>query len=179
MQKRNDHSYRFDYGVPLLITIVLGALFFGAYLVIGRIYQTPPAGFSLLFIGAYLFFALLTYAIYLVKQYRKRNERVMHLTLNDKMHNLFKYTVALPYAIVDEQGRVRVMNEALQNLIGAKDPFYRGNVSDLCYGVTLAEIMEAERYKAPTTLSMDAIRADKEETVKPPARGEVPRDAQG
>ncbi len=167
MQKRNDHSYRFDYGVPLLITIVLGALFFGAYLVIDRVYQAPPFGITGALVGAYLFFALLIYAIYLVKQYRKKNEQVMHLTLNDKMHNLFKYTVGLPYVIVDDQGRVRVMNEAMQHLIGAKDPFYRGNVSELCGGVTLSEIREAERYKPLTTLSADAIRAE-EAVLQPP-----------
>ncbi len=168
MQKRNDHLYRFDYGVPLLVSIVLGALFFGAYLAAVRIYKTLPAGLAWIFLGTYVFFALLVYAIYLVKQYRKKNEQVMHLTLNDKMHNLFKYTVALPYLIADEQGRVRVVNEALQNLIGAGDPFYRGNVSDLCCGVTLSEIREVERYKPPTTLSAEAIRADKEEVAPPP-----------
>ena len=168
MQKRNDHSYRFDYGVPLLVTILLGALFFGAYLAVGRFVKSPPQRISWLFLAAYLFLALLVYAIYLIKQYRKKSEQVMHLTLNDKMHNLFKYTVALPYVVTDDQGRVRVMNEAMQHLIGAKEPFYRGNLADLCGGVTLAEIMEAERYKPPARLSSEAIKGASDELIQPP-----------
>ena len=84
MQKRNDHSYRFDYGVPLVVAIVLGALFFGAYLVVGRFYKVPPTGTAAIFFGAYLFFALLVYAIYLIKQYRKKNEQVMSKKLQRK-----------------------------------------------------------------------------------------------
>ena len=168
MQKRNDRSYRFDYGIALLVTVLLGALFFGAYLAVGRLYKAPPSGIAGIFFCAYLLFALLVYVIYLIKQYRKRNEQVMHLTLNDKMHNLFKYTVALPYVIVDDQGRVRVMNEAMQALIGAEDPFYRGNLLELCGGVTLAQIREAERYRPPSTLSMDAIQAGSEASMQPP-----------
>ena len=168
MQKRNDHSYRFDYGVPLMVTILLGALFFGAYLAVGRFVKSPPQRISWFFLGAYVILALLVYVIYLIKQYRKKNEQVMHLTLNDKMHNLFKYTVAYPYVIVDDQGRVRVMNEAMQQLIGVNAPFYRGNISDLCGGVTLSEIMEAERYKPPTRLSAEAIKGGSDELIQPP-----------
>ena len=168
MQKQNDHSYRFDYGVPLLICILLGALFFGAYLAVGWLYPEPPRGISAIFLGVYLGFAIIVYTLYLFKQHRKRTEQVMHLTLNDKMHNLFKYTVALPYAIVDDQGRVRVVNEALQHLIGTQDPFYRGNISEICGGVTLAEIMEAERYRPPDHLSVEALKEEGEPAPPPP-----------
>ena len=168
MQKQNDRSRRLDYGVPLLVSSLLGMLFFGAYLVVDRLYPEPPQGTSLAFIGTYLFFTVTIYAIYLIKQYKRRSEQVMHLTLNDKMHNLFKYTVAFPYVITDEQGRVRVVNEAMQHLIGTADPFYRGNVSDLCGGVTLAEIIAAERYRPPDRLSVEAIKEGGEESAKPP-----------
>ena len=168
MQKQNDHSYQFDYGVPLLVSILLGVLFFGAYLAVGWLYPEPPRGTAGIFIGVYLFFAVTVYAVYLIRQYKKRTEQVMHLTLNDKMHNLFKYTVGLPYAIVDDLGRVRVVNDAMQHLIGAEDPFYRGNISELCGGVTLADIIEAERYRPPDHLSTEALKEDKEPAPPPP-----------
>ncbi len=168
MQKQNEHSYQFDYGVPLLVCILLGVLFFGAYLAVGWLYPEPPRGIAWVFLGVYLFFAITVYAVHLVRQYKKRNEQVMHLTLNDKMHNLFKYTVGLPYAIVDDLGRVRVVNDAMQHLIGAEDPFYRGNISELCGGVTLADIIEAERYRPPDHLSTEALKEDKEPAPPPP-----------
>jgi c-di-AMP phosphodiesterase-like protein len=168
MQKQNDHSYRFDYGVPLLVSILVGVLFFGAYLAVGWLYPEPPRGIIWIFVAAYLVFSAVIYGVYLFRQYKKRTEQVMHLTLNDKMHNLFKYTVALPYAIVDDQGRVRVVNDAMQHLIGAEDPFYRGNISDLCGGVTLADMIEAERYRPPDHLSTEALKEGKEPMTPPP-----------
>ncbi len=172
MQKRNDHSYRFDYGVPLLVTILLGVLFFGSYLAIERLYPDAPRGMAWIFLLTYALFAALIYVLYLVKQRIRRGERVMHLTLNDKMHNLFKYTIPLPYVITDDQGRVRVMNEAMQHLIGAKEPFFHGNLSELCGGVTLRAVQEAGRYRPPTHLSMAAITAGAEKPVQPPPESE-------
>ncbi len=168
MQKQNDHSYQFDYGVPLLVSILLGVLFFGTYLAVERLYPEPPRGLTWVFVAVYLIFSAVVYGVYLFRQYKRRTEQVMHLTLNDKMHNLFKYTVALPYAIVDELGRVRVVNDAMQHLIGAEDPFYRGNVSDLCGGVTLADMIEAERYRPPDHLSVEALKEGKEPMTPPP-----------
>ena len=172
MHKRNDRSYRFDYGMPLLVTILLGVLFFGSYLVMERFYPSAPRGMAWVFLLVYALFAALIYALYLVKQRIKRNERIMHLTLNDKMHNLFKYTIPLPYVITDDQGRVRVMNDAMQHLIGAKEPFFHGNLSELCGGVTLQEIQEAERYRPPTHLSMTAIKSGADTPVSAPPEEE-------
>ena len=92
----------------------------------------------------------------------------MHESLNTKMHNVFKYMVGLPYVITDEQGRVRVVNQALQALIGTKDPFYRGNLSDLCGGTTLQEVIEAERRKPASRLSVDVSTAGAAEAVQEP-----------
>ena len=168
MQKQNDRSNRFDYGVPLLVSILLGILFFGVYLTVDWRYPESPRSMAWMFIGTYLLLAAAVYVTNLFRQQKKRAERVMNLTLNEKMHSLFKYTVSLPYAIVDDQGRVRVVNEAMQHLIGAENPFYRGNISELCGGVTLAQILEAERYRSPDHLSAEAIKDDKEPTPPPP-----------
>ncbi len=145
MQKHYDHSNRSDSGIPLLISILLGLLFFGSYLAVERFLSGAATGkwTPWLFLAAYFLLTLTVYVVFRIKRYTQRNESIMNESLNHQMHNIFKYVVDLPYAITDEQGRVRVMNESLQRLIGAKDPFYRGQLADLCGGVSLQNILEA------------------------------------
>ena len=165
MQKRTESNRRHDGGIPLLVCIALGLLFFGAYLALEGLTPTrvPPRAVALLFLGGYSVMAAVLYVIYFIKQRKMQDEQSMNESLNTKMHNMFKYVVGVPYAIVDEQGRVRVMNEALQALVGAKDPFYRGNLSELCGGTALREIMEAGSRKPPSRLVIDASTASAEE----------------
>ena len=162
MQKRTDLTTRSDLGIPLLVSIVLGLLFFGAYLIVERAAaQALPARYiALLFIAAYAVLEIILYAVFRIRQHKRHSDQVLHEALNVKMHNVFKYLVDLPYAIVDEQGRVRVINEALQTLLEAADPFYRGNVSELCGGVTLQEINAAKGDHTPSALAREAGNPD-------------------
>ena len=169
MQKRFERFYRADSGIPLLVLALCGLLFFGAYVAIEQLYSPSPIAIwkPLLFLAAYVLLASALYVVYRIKSHRRHDEQVTNETLNTKMHNVFKYMVGLPYVIVDEQGRVRVMNEALQTLIGAKDPFYRGNISDLCGGTTLRDIIDAERHKPVTHLAIGSDADGVAELPKP------------
>ena len=173
MQKHSDHSFRSSSAsLPLLVTIFLGIVFFGTYLVVERISnkELPPLGIALGFIGAYFLFAAITYLVYRFKQRKLRGAQIMFETLNTKMHNMFKYVVDLPYAIADETGRVRAINTALQNLLGANDPFFRGMIADICSGVSLADIIGAGS-REESRSSQLAFRVPIEETAEKPNRG--------
>ena len=178
MQKHFERSNRSDSGIPLLISIVLGLLFFGSYLAVERFFPGNSLGklTPLLFLLSYCFLSLVVYVFFRIKRYKLRSEQSMNESLNHKMHNVFKYVVNLPYAIVDEQGRIRAINEALQRLIGIKEPFYRGNISELCGGVTLHEITEAaakgrERHKPVSTLTEEAMAREEDVVTKAPESG--------
>ena len=168
MQKHSDPQRSLS-GLPLLTSLIIGLLFFGSYLAVERLSGNalPSLGMALGFLGAYLSLAMLAYILFRLKARSQRSEQVMMETLNIKMHNLFKYMVDLPYAIADEHGRVRAVNAALQDLIGARDPFFRGNVSDICGGVSLQTIIEAgnrPREKSTDLAAMtdEAKRAEEE-----------------
>ena len=168
MQKHSD-SRQNQSGLPLLTALIIGLLFFGSYLAVERLStrSLPSLAMALSFLGTYLLFASAAYLIFRLKDRKQRNEQVMLETLNTKMHNLFKYHVDLPYVIADEHGRVRAVNTALQRLIGAKDPFFRGHVADICQGISLQTIIEAggkvrERNADLSLLTDEARRAEEE-----------------
>ena len=163
MQIRSEQDKHRDTGIPLLVCMLLGLLFFGSYLVVAHLATTPlPGTVGAIFLSVYALLSALVFLFFKLKQHSAHTDRVMTETLNHKMHNVFKYMVRMPYVITDDQGRVRVINEAMQTLIDAPDPFYRGNLSDLCGGVTLREIREVQRRTPIKTLSMEAIAAESE-----------------
>ena len=145
MQKHPEHPHRTDTGLPLLAAIIIGLLFFGAYLATEQLSELAihPVGVALIFLLGYLLVSTALFVFYLIKSRRAKSERATFETLNTKMHTMFKYMVQFPYAITDDQGRVHAINNALQNLIGAKNPFYRGTLTDLCCGVSLRNILDA------------------------------------
>ena len=143
MQKHSDPQ-RAQSGLPLLTSLIIGLLFFGSYLVVERLSdkELPSLGMALAFLCAYALLATLAFLLFQLKSHKQRSEQVMLETLNTKMHNLFKYNVDLPYALADESGRVRVVNAALQDLLGIRDPFFRGTIADITTGVTLQAIID-------------------------------------
>lgn len=179
MQKQSESHLRVGAAIPMTVLLVLGLLFFGAYIAVMQLAPTDtlPAYTPLIFLGGYVLFSLLACLVFLLKEYKQRGEYELTETLNTKMHNMFKYSVGLPYAIVDEQGRVRAMNSALQKILGAADPFYRGSVPDFCGGVTLEEILRAgvKGADARTELGklLDRVNRTAEESTAPPAQTEV------
>ena len=143
MQKHSDQQHRSEKGFPLLAVILIGLIFFGIYLAVERLSpDAPTIRIALCFIGAYALISTCIYVIFLLKERRQRGLRNTFESMNAKMHNMFKYVVDFPYAVVDERGHVRAINQALQELIGAKHPFFRGTLADFCEGVTLQKILE-------------------------------------
>ncbi len=173
MQKQSETRRRTGIAIPMIVVLALGLLFFGVYIAASQLAPVPlTARAALIFLGAYLTFGLLACLFFLLKEHKQRGEEIMFETLNTKMHNMFKYAVGLPYAVVDEQGRVRALNSALQMVLGEEDPFYRGTVSDFCGGVTLQEIIRAgvNGEDARTELgkfTMETIAAKSEDSKVP------------
>jgi c-di-AMP phosphodiesterase-like protein len=175
MQKHSDHQHHSDTGLPLLVTIIIGLLFFGTYLAMERLSSTamPTLTVALSFLFAYILLSVSVFLFFQIKSRKQRDEQILFESLNTKMHNMFKYMVSFPYAIVDEQGRVRATNNALQELIGAKNPFYRGALTDICSGVSLQDILDTaskgeEKTGTVSKLTLEAINAEAEESAEKP-----------
>ncbi len=184
MQKQTENRRRQGVAIPMIVLLALGILFFGVYIAAAQFSPTTPtARVALIFLSAYLAFGLLACLFFLLKERKQRGEEILFESLNTKMHNMFKYAVGLPYAIVDEQGRVRTLNSALQKILGAEDHFYRGTVSDFTGGTTLQEIIRAgingeDARTELGKLTMDTIAA-KEDDGKAPTETLPPSSIDG
>ncbi len=173
MLKQSENRQRISSTVPMVVLLLLGLLFFGVFALASHL---APMGalttrITLIFLGAYLLFSLSAVLFFLLKERKRRREEIIFETLNTKMHNMFKYAVGLPYAIVDEVGRVRVVNSALQIILNAEDPFYRGSIADFCGGINLQQIIQAGQQGSESRtplgkLTMDT-KASSDDTAPP------------
>lgn len=173
MLKQSENRQRISSTVPMVVLLLLGLLFFGVFALASHL---APMGalttrITLIFLGAYLLFSLSAVLFFLLKERKQRREEIIFETLNTKMHNMFKYAVGLPYAIVDEVGRVRVVNSALQIILNAEDPFYRGSIADFCGGINLQQIIQAGQQGSESRtplgkLTMDT-KASSDDTAPP------------
>ncbi|MBE6594895.1 MAG: hypothetical protein E7644_03755 [Ruminococcaceae bacterium] len=173
MHKPSESHYRSRNTVPMIVLLLLGLLFFGTYLVAEHYAGEALPGYAApVFLAIYVGISALAFLFFWLKERKQQSEQKLMETLNTKMHNMFKYSVGLPYAVVDEQGRVRALNSALQRILGVEDPFFRGTVSDFCDGVPLQEIIRAgingEDVRTELgRLTMEAIYSASEDTPKP------------
>ncbi len=69
-------------------------------------------------------------AINFARSYKAKKTRRENMHLETEIYDIFRYTIDLPYALIDMDGKVKIMNGALQNILG-----YRKAVS----GIDLAE----------------------------------------
>lgn len=173
MQKHSEHPFRS--ALPLLVSIIIGLLFFGTYLGVERVNPDalPSFGMALGFLIAYLAFSLLTFGYFFLKNLKRSSDHGTSKSLTAKMHNMFKYMVDLPYAIADESGRVRVINQALQDLLGARDPFFRGSVADICSGISLRDILAAGSRTDEKSSDLGKSVAGEETSLRTAAGGTV------
>ena len=71
--------------------------------------------------------------------------------LNADIYDVFKYVVDLPYAVTDGRGNVKVINHALQQLLGQKTPLCQMPLSSFC-SISMQDIIRStsEPYEART-----------------------------
>ena len=132
MQNKKGNISRNDARWPLLICILLAVLFLAVYLFVVALSNVSPVGTGLILLILYSAVAGGIY-IYTAKRLAAiRAEADTAEALNTEIYDLFKYTVDLPYAVVDLNGRIQVTNSAFQEVLGISHSLFKGQLTDYC-----------------------------------------------
>ena len=100
----------FDFERNNTSTLAILATFFCIYLV--------TAGFVCIF--------------YLVKSIKAKKARQEAIQLDTEIYDMFRYIIDLPYAIIDGGAKVKVMNGALQDILGYKKAVSGISLKEFC-----------------------------------------------
>lgn len=132
MQNKKGNSARTDARWQLLVCILLAVLFLAVYLFIVALSEVSPIGTGITLLLLYLVIAGAIYIVTVKKLAAFRAEQDAAALLNTEIYDVFKYTVNMPYAVVDINDRIQVTNRQMQKVLGVTHSLYRGMLSDYC-----------------------------------------------
>lgn len=140
-----DAPLRVDLRVPLAICAVEGFLLLGLFTLLAYLEFSRLPLFGLVFLGIYLLSVGVTFAAFAVRLSRsRRNIRTAELLTAD-IYRMFRSVIDIPYAVVNSDNRVRVINTAMQNILGARSPVCDLPLSDVCPSVSREQLITALR----------------------------------
>jgi cyclic-di-AMP phosphodiesterase len=140
-----DAPLRVDLRVPFAVCAAAGFLLLGAYTLLVFLDLPRLALLGAVLLGTYTLFVGVTFAAYAWRLSRsRRNIRTAELLTAD-IYRLFRSVIDIPYAVVGGDGRVRVLNAAMQSILGARSPLCSIPLSDICPSVTQERLLAALR----------------------------------
>ena len=124
-----------DLRIPFAITAAEGLLLLALMSLMAYL---KPERFYLLTAGSVLLAYTLRYAA------MKRAEEAAE-QLSGDVYRMFRAEVDIPYAVVNGDGMVRVINASLQSILGFRSPVCNLPLSELCPGITAEQLTAAAR----------------------------------
>ena len=109
------------------------------------------ATIALALLVLYLLTAGVTLLAFSVRYAKQRQAEATAEQVATDIYRLFRTSVDLPYAVVNGDGTVRIINTALQDILGYKSPICSIPLRDVTPDVTMEEIIAAAHLREPET----------------------------
>ena len=135
--RRRADRFNTDLSLPMIFCVVEAAVLLSLITVLNLFIKNEGNSRTLfvIFIATILFYIFtagticLLYSLKARKTLRARYEAEQ---LETETYDMFRYVIDLPYAIIDSEGSVKIMNGALQDILGYKNAVSGIHFSDIC-----------------------------------------------
>ncbi len=136
-QSRRQARFSVDLSFPMIFCAAEAILLLGALVLLDRFseFNRNGAAFSttvLTFFAIYLVTAGFVCIFYFTKSIRSKKAIYEASQIETEIYDMFRYIIDYPYAIVDRDGKVKVMNGALQDILGHKKALSGISLSQFC-----------------------------------------------
>lgn len=161
MQNKQRHTVHSaaDARLPFALTFAIGAvalLFLAVFA-----YLTDPEGDLVLYASVLLAIDLAVSGVllcaYLFRVHRLHEIQAVADDMSTDIYDVFKYVIDLPYAVSDSRGNVKVINRAMQDILGLKSPICNTPLSTFC-SISIQDIIRStgEPYELRHARALDA-----------------------
>ena len=164
MQKKNNRALLPDLKKPLVICSVIGALLLGMFLAtafavgeIGLIQQ-----YGILLCAVYAVTVGVIVAAYLIRYRRIFSADEAAELMSTEISDMFRYVVDIPYAIVNDEGTVKIVSGALQDVLQFRSPVCNVPLSSFC-SVPIKDVVAYAQNGGPVkdiTFNEDGVPID-------------------
>lgn len=151
VQSRRQARYTVDLSFPMIFCAIEAVLLFVALIVLYSFFgfKENEAALSTAIWAFFAIYAVTAGSVcifYLVRSLRSKKAVAEAKQIETEIYDMFRYTIDYPYAIVDRDGKVKVMNGALQDILGYKKAISGIDLSQFC-SVPISTISAGARNK--------------------------------
>jgi c-di-AMP phosphodiesterase-like protein len=163
---------RVDLRIPFAVAVAEALLLMGLLAILIRL-ETPSL--PLVTLGVLIFYLVTAGAVLLACALRyaewKRAEREAE-ELNTDIYRMFRSVTDIPYAVVNADGTVRVINSAMQVILGYRSPVCNVPLSEVCPGMTVERLNLTVKRDPVTRTDGDGLFPREVPTVRPDDKGD-------
>lgn len=140
-KQKTPHRPLLDARLPFGLCVVIDLVSLFALAVLGggaddiSLYAWLLLAFNLAVCGVLL-------AVYLLRVQHLKEAESLADAMSADIYDVFKYVIDLPYAVADAKGNVKVINRALQDVLGLKTPICNTPLSTFC-SISMADIIRS------------------------------------
>ena len=140
-----------DLRIPFAVCAAVGLVLLCACAVIGCLdLSSLTAGwFGLGATVAFMTTCLITFSVYLLRYLRVREAIRTADSANTDIYDMFRHVIDMPYAIIGRDGIVKIINSALQDVLGYHTPVCNIRLSEFC--AVPIDIIAVSAHGAKTT----------------------------
>lgn len=163
MQKNRRNNYRTDLRQPLVACAIIGLA--AAVLVLGLAFLLPEEDLLLYggaAVGLYVLVVGIVVWAYLARYRRITLANDAAKLMTTEIHDMFRYVMDIPYAIIHESGTVKIVSGALQDLLKLRSPLCNVPVGSFC-SVPMEDIIACAKNGGPVrkiTVTEDGVPVD-------------------
>lgn len=163
MQKNRRNTYRTDLRQPLIACAIIGLA--AALLVLGLAFLLPEEDLLLYggaAVGLYVLVVGVVVWAYLARYRRITLANDAAKLMTTEIHDMFRYVMDIPYAIIHESGTVKIVSGALQDLLKLRSPLCNVPVGSFC-SVPMEDIIAYAKNGGPVkkiTVTEDGVPVD-------------------
>ncbi len=136
VHNKRSEKYHVDMTAPLIFCTVEAIIILAVCLAFDHLFTYEDSRIfsyaSLIFLSFYLLSAGMICLFYVIRAARTRKARAAADSFSTDILDVFKDYIDLPYAIIDREGKVKVMNGALLDILGYKNAVTNISLSEFC-----------------------------------------------
>ena len=147
--KMTRGSIRVDLRAPFALAVAEALLLLGILALLAYLKIPHLPLFALGALVLYLISAGITLLSYALRFARLKEAREAADQLNTDIYRMFRTVVDIPYAVVNASGTVRVINTAMQDILGHRSPVCNIPVAEVFPGVTVEQLTAIAKESSP------------------------------
>lgn len=136
-QARRAARFSVDLAVPMLFCVIEAAVLFALLTFLELIVKNDNNSNTVTAISIaipifYLVSAGSMCIFFLIKAKKVKRAKHNAMQIETEIYDMFRYIIDLPYAIIDRDGKVKIMNGALQDILGYSNAVSGIDFSEIC-----------------------------------------------